>query len=232
MKRFYKDVAVVARDGRFAVELDARPVRTPRRNLLALSSRALAEAIAEEWRRQDDEVVPTSMPMLRLANTALDVIGAQRDAVIDNIAGYGGSDLVCYWADGPEALVARQRLTWQPLLDWLEQRFSVRLRCTGGLAPVEQDVAHLAALRQAVAAFDDMELAVANDLTTISGSLVIALAVLHGKLDVEQAWTAAHVDEAFQAERWGEDHEAAARAARLQGELREAGRFLGLHRNG
>jgi len=232
MKRFYSEVGIAARDGGFAVELDGRPVRTPRRNALAVSSRALAEAIAEEWRQQEEEIVPVSMPMLRLANTGLDVVAAQREAVIDNLAGYGDSDLVCYRADQPPELAARQRDAWQPLLDWLAAEFSVHLRCTEGLAHVAQDPAALARLREAVAAFSNMELAALNDLTTISGSLVIALAVMHGRLDAAQAWTAAQIDEQHQVERWGEDHEAAQRAARLSGELAEAGRFLALHRTG
>jgi chaperone required for assembly of F1-ATPase len=144
------------------------------------------------------------------------------------VAGYGETDLVCYLVPEPEELAARQAAAWRPLVDWAGRRYDARLRSTRSLLPEPQDAAALAALRHAVDRYDDMRLMALHDLVTISGSLVIGLALAEGEIDLERGWAAAQVDELFQTEKWGEDAEAAARRARLKGELAAALRFLEL----
>jgi chaperone required for assembly of F1-ATPase len=228
MKRFYKSVATAERDGAWTVELDGRPIRTPSRALMTMPSRALAEAVAAEWDAQATEVQPRLMPLTRHANTAVDRVAPQRDHVIDEILAYGGTDLVCYRAEGPTSLVVRQHAAWGPLLDWLEARFGVRLTVTEGIAHVAQAPETLAALRRALAEQGDVELAALHTATTLLGSLVIALALAEGRLDADGAWAAARVDEAFQIERWGEDSEAKARAETMKADLDAAARVLAL----
>jgi chaperone required for assembly of F1-ATPase len=230
MKRFYKQVAVVARGEGLCIELDGRLVRTPKKAPFAVAGEALAEAIAEEWRRQGEHIKPDSMPLLRLANTALDVVGAQRSAVVANLAGFGGADLLCYWAGEPEDLVARQEKIWSPWLTWAAKQHGAALATTIGIRHIAQDEAALAALHRAVDSHDSMELAGLNDLVTISGSLILALALSAGVLDTAAAWTAAHLDHEYQAEHWGQDGEAEADAVRLRGEFGQAARFLDLYR--
>src|SRR5262249_29686633 len=149
--RFYKDAAVEMGDDGFRVLLDGRPVRTPGGAMLALPTAALAEAIATEWRRQGDEIVPTSMPMLRLANTAIDGIGKNREAVIGAVLRFAEHDLLCYRADQPPELAKRQEQAWSPLLDWAAGRHGARLAVGAGLGHVPQPDDALAALRRAVA---------------------------------------------------------------------------------
>ncbi|SCW74105.1 Chaperone required for the assembly of the F1-ATPase [Sphingobium faniae] len=213
MKRFYKDAAIVAGEGGHGVQLDGRPVRTPARALLALPNAALAQAVAQEWRAQGDSIDPRSMPFTGLANAAIDQIAPNREAFAAGIARYAETDLLCYRAESPDMLIARQAAAWDPLLDWARARYDVAFRVTRGILPVAQPPETLERLALAVSAFDPFLLAGFSTLVTLSGSLVCGLAVVEGGHDPAAIWAAAEIDEAWQAEQWGEDGEAAARSA-------------------
>lgn len=233
MRRFYASVAVVASPaGGFAVELDGRPLRTPGQAPLAVSSRPLADAIADEWRGQGDIIRPDAMPLTRLANTAIDRLPDLRAQVIAELVKYAGTDLLCYRADAPADLAARQAALWQPLLDWAAVRFDAALAVTGGVAPVAQPPESLAALRRAVAPMDDYQLCALEAITVACGSLVLALALAEGRLSAEEAFAAAQVDETWQNERWGVDPEAEARYRWVKADLLAAARFLALYGQG
>jgi chaperone required for assembly of F1-ATPase len=231
VKRFYKSAEAAVQDDGFTITLDGRPIRTPAKSPLTVPTEALAQAIAAEWRDQGEEVDPRSMPMMRLASTAIDRVIPQRETVIAEIAGYGGADLICYRATGPEELVARQAAAWQPLLDWTAARFGAVLRTTSGLMHVAQDEAATASLGAAVAAHDDFALVALHGAVTVTGSLVIGLALLEARLDVETAWSASLIDELYQAEKWGEDREAVQRRRALRDEIAHAERFFRLLRS-
>jgi len=224
MKRFYREVTIGADN---AVLLDGRPVRTPGRAPLAAPTRALAEAIAEEWRAQSDMIAPATMPLTKLANTAIDRVPPHREAVTKELVGYGGADLLSYRADEP-ALAARQATQWDPLLDWANETLNAHLTVTTGVSHVSQPEATLLAFAQALAALDDWTLAAMQPLTTITGSLVLAFAVQRGEISAAEAFALSRVDEDFQAERWGLDSEAEKRAKALALEIEQAGRFLKL----
>lgn len=228
MKRFYSDASVVAKNDQFAVELDGRPVLSPGRTPLDLEKQSVAEAIAEEWNAQGEEVVPESMPMTRFANTAIDRIRPRRDAVATEIAGYAGTDLLCYRVEEPKDLAERQAFTWQPLLDWAAAHYGASLRVTEGVIPVAQDADALTVLHTQVASYDEFALSGLHSLTSASGSLVIALAVLEGRIAPEEAAAASLIDETFQAEQWGEDPESIARWEGIGVEIAVAARFLSL----
>lgn len=228
-KRFYKQAAAVdAEGGGYGVALDGRPIRTPGGAPLTVSNAALAEAIAVEWTAQEDEIHPPTMPMMRLAATAIDRIGRERATIVDQIAAYGGSDLLCYRADSPAPLVERQAQLWQPLLDWVAEAHGARLTVTHDITHVAQDPAALEPLRAAVEALDDYRLAAVSLLTPICGSLVIALAVEAGHIDATQATAASLLDEDWQIEKWGHDDEAAERRENVAREIADAVRFLEL----
>ena len=228
MKRVYECVAVMAADGGFAVELDGRPVKTPLRRPLVVPMRTLADAIAAEWDAQKARVDPHSMPLMRLAAMAIDVAGARRAEVVDQIADYGATDLVCYRAEAPPALVERHEAAWRPLVDWVMGSLGACLEVTRGVVPVAQPAQALDALRRAIERFDDWRLVALGSATTASGSLVVGLALAAGRIDAEEAWTASQIDETFQIERWGEDPEAAPRRAALRDQIADARRFLDL----
>lgn len=230
MKRFYKDVTIVAEEGGFAVRLDGRPVRTPARALLALPTPALADAVAQEWRAQGETVDPGSMPCTGLANAAIDHIVPNRESFAADIARYAQSDLLCYRADGPDTLVARQAAAWGPLLDWARARYDVTFAVTQGILPVPQPDETIARLSAAVVACDPFVLAGLSTLVTLSGSLVCGLAVVAGGHDIDAVWQAAEIDEAWQAEQWGEDDEAIARSARRAADFSMAGAFCAMSR--
>jgi chaperone required for assembly of F1-ATPase len=231
MKRFYKDASAQALEGGFGVALDVKTLLTPAKLPLVVPRLALAEAIAAEWQAQADEVRPHTMPLMRLASTAIDLVARRHADVAAEIAGFAETDLVCYRADQPPALVARQQAVWQPLIDWVTLRYDAPLAVTAGIIPVTQTPMTLRALAVAVAAYDPMSLTALHAATTASGSLVIALALMEGRLDAEAAFAASQLDESFQIERWGEDYEAADRRAALKADIATAACFIALLRS-
>lgn len=231
-RRFWKTVHCRPAEspGFFQILLDARAAKTPAKALLCLPSLPLAKALAEEWQAQEGVVEPSTMPLTRLANTAIDRVGKARAAVLEDLAGYGASDLLCYRAEGPEELVAQEAAAWDPLLAWADQALGAPLAVTQGITAVPQPPESLAALRQCLEKFDDFSLAALADAISLTGSLVLGLALAAGRLSAEEAWALSQIDETFQAARWGRDAEAAAKAARRAAALGAAGRFLALLR--
>ena len=228
MKRVYREVTAHQVEGGWGIALDGRPMRTPAKHQLVVPSAALATAIAAEWDAQRDEIRPATMPLTRLAATAIDRTGAQRELVVAEVANYAGTDLVCYRAEHPPALVARQQAEWQPLLDWAMLRYDAGLAVTHGILPQPQSPAALKAFAAAVAAQDDFRLTALHAMTGACGSLVIALALMEGRLDAAAAFAASQLDETFQIEAWGEDAEAAARRRALAEDIAAASRFAAL----
>ena len=207
-KRFWTDADVAPVDAGFEVHLDGRQVKTPLKNVLCVPSRPLAEAIADEWRAQSDEIDPLSMPATRYANAAIEKVALQRADVADMLASYGETDLLCYRALQPDELIARQAAAWDPMLDWADQTFSARLNVGNGVMFVEQDPAALANLSAAVHALSVFEVAALHDLVCISGSLILGLAAARGSYPLDTLWTRSRIDEEWQIEQWGRDEEA------------------------
>ncbi|WP_128254664.1 ATP12 family chaperone protein [Falsirhodobacter deserti] len=208
-KRFWTAATVHAEEGGHSVRLDGRPVRTPAKAPLLLPTEGLARLIAEEWDAQQGEVRPDTMPATRTANSAIDKVATQFDGVVCELARYGGSDLLCYRADGPAELVDRQR-AWDPVLAWAAERLEAPLTVTEGIVPVDQPAPSLMRLRGQLQAMSAFQLAALYDLVAISGSLVLGLAVAHGRLTGAEAFALSRIDEAFQSETWGLDDEAVA----------------------
>jgi len=229
MKRFYKNVTVDETGDGFRFLLDGKPVQTPARQPLLLPTRALAEAIAEEWRAQGDEMLPLAMPLTRLVNAVLDGVRATRADVIAAILRFGENDLLSYRAEAPVALVARQ-LDWNIYLDWAAERHGARLAVTSGIRHVEQSAETLAALRLAVSGLSDFHLAALHVLASVTGSLVLGLAVLDGRLTADEAFALSRLDDSYQADRWGIDREAEQRAGRLAAEMGHAAELISLSR--
>lgn len=225
MKRFYRQAAAVQEGGVWGVRLDGKGIKTPAKAALGVPTQALALAIAAEWNSQGETVKPKTMPLMRLACTAIDWVGPGIGPSVDEIAAYGKSDLLCYRAAEPPDLVARQDALWQPWLDWAARELGTRLVCTVGIGAVDQSPEALAALRAAVAAVDAFRLTALHALVTGYGSLVLGLAVLRGAAAPEAAWAAARCDETYQEERWGADAEAAARVRNLKADIDAALHF-------
>ena len=230
MKRFYKEPAVAPVGGGHAVILDGRLIKTPGKRDLIVPSPALAKAMAAEWQAQQSEIRRETMPLTRLAGVTIDRSATDREAVVRQLADYAGTDLVCYRATHPPALAARQEAVWQPLIDWASERYDAPLVVTNGVIPASQPAASLAAFAMAVAGHDDFALTALQAATAACGSLVIALALLEGRLDASQAFAASQLDESFQIEAWGEDKEQAERRTALAVEIAAAARFMSLLR--
>ncbi len=228
MKRFWKEVTLADEPGGHGIRLDGRPVRTPARALLVVPALPLADAIAGEWRAQGDEVDPRAMPLTGLANAAIDRVMPDPVAFAMPIAAYGETDLLCYCADGPVELVARQQVLWDPLLAWATRRYDVAFTLVTGIMHRPQPPATVARLTEAVVARSPLELAGLQPLVTIGGSLIVALAMIEGEIAAKAAFDITHLDELWQAEQWGEDALATeARAARRRDFL-AAARFVAL----
>ena len=229
-KRFWTAATVEDANGGYTVHLDARPVRTPAKAALVVPTRALADAIAVEWDAQEGEINPLTMPYTRSANAAIDKVAVQHTEVVEMIAAYGDSDLLCYRADAPEELVERQAAAWDPLLDWAESDLSARLVRMQGIVHHPQPAEALESLNKIVRAQDNFALTALHDLVSLSGSLIIGLAAQTGIRDIENLWATSRIDEDWQAERWGADDEASALVAYKKQAFLHAKRLFDLSR--
>jgi chaperone required for assembly of F1-ATPase len=228
-KRFYKDAGVEERDGLFLLTLDGRTARTPGRQVLAVPSRELAEALAEEWAGQGAVINPSIMPVTRLVNSAIDGVAPRQAEVVDDLVCYAGSDLVYYRASEPERLARSQDAAWNPVLDWARDTHGARFTLAEGVMHVAQPEEALAAIRGAIEQIrSPFALAALHVMTTLSGSVLIALSHAAQRLDADQAWAAAHVDELFQESVWGEDYEAMERRRRREADFKAASKVYRL----
>ncbi len=207
-RRFWTQATARPVDAGFEVALDDRPLRTPGKLPLIMPTLALAQAIAAEWDAQTEVVDPLTMPLTRAANSAVEKVAAQFADVAAMLAEYGGTDLICYRATGPDDLVRRQAQEWDVLIDWAATDLGAPLRITHGVIHVAQDPASLDQLHQHVLALDVFGLTALHDLVTLPGSLLLGLAVLRGRLTADQAHHLSRLDEAWQAAQWGQDDEA------------------------
>ncbi|SHG10314.1 Chaperone required for the assembly of the F1-ATPase [Kaistia soli DSM 19436] len=227
-KRFYKAAAHErGADGAYLIQLDGRPVKTPAKAVLAVAEQRVAAAIVAEWAAQGTVIDPATMPVTRLANSAIDGVAQNADAVRAEILNYAGTDLLCYRAGTPERLVALQDDAWNPLIDWMHERFGARFLLAEGIVHVAQFPETIEAVDKALGAPDALELAALSTINTLTGSAILTLAVLHGRLTAAEAWAAAHVDEDYEISLWGEDDEATARREARWREFQAAALVLG-----
>jgi chaperone required for assembly of F1-ATPase len=228
VKRFWTDSNVVQREGGWAVELDGKPLRTPKRRPLVVPTEALAEAIAEEWRAAGETFDPRQLSLTGLANAAIDGVEPDPEAFAPILVRYGESDLLCYRAESPRKLRERQETGWDPLLGWARRRFDVDFATTSGIVHLAQPAATVARLSHALAMLDAFRLGGLSPLVTIGGSLVTALAILEGAVTADDAWNALTIDEQWQAEQWGIDAEAEQALEARRRDFFAATRFLEL----
>ncbi len=207
-KRFYTKAGITRNDTGFGIELDGRAVKTPLKRLLSVPNEPLADAITVEWEAQVDVIDPLTMPLTKHANSAIDRIEVRKDAVVDELAAFGASDLVCYRADSPDKLVARQAQHWDGVVKSMETRLGARFILVQGVMFQAQPPETLDLLKGQIAAHDAFTLAALHTITNLTGSVLIALALVDGDLSEQAGWAAAHVDEDWQIEQWGSDEEA------------------------
>jgi len=231
-KRFYKQVAVIpGTESGFVVALDGKPVRTPSRQELGVPNADLAAALAAEWEAQTDTIDPATMPLTRMINTAIDAVATAQEEVFEEILRFAGSDLLCYRAEAPDALVAREAELWDPHLDWAAN-MGARLVLSQGIVHVEQPAEAIRAVAVLLRRYaTPLQLTALHTMTTLTGSLILALALAEGRAEPSEIWDAAHVDEDFNIAQWGEDHEAAARRAKRLIDFEAANLILSAHRS-
>jgi len=222
-KRFYKETGIEERNGRYFLTLDGRTAKTPNRQDLAVPSRGLAEALAGEWARQGDELDPSTMPFTRIVNSAIDGVASRQAEVVEDLVRYAGSDLTYYRAGEPERLARAQDEAWNPVLAWARDAHGARFNLAEGVMHVAQPEEAVSAIRSAIEQVTSpFALAALHVMTTLTGSVLIALAHASRQIDEDQAWAAAHVDETYQESLWGEDYEAMERRRRREADFRAA----------
>jgi chaperone required for assembly of F1-ATPase len=224
-KRFYVSASVSETPDGFAILLDGKPVRTPSRNVLATPSREIAATIAAEWQAQGDVIDPMTMPVTRLANSVIDGVTGRVETVVADIAKYFETDLLFYRAGHPEALVAREAAHWDPVLFWAAETLGAHFILTQGIVHVRQPDPAIAAARAALPS-DPWAVGALHVVTTLTGSALLALALMRGRLDADEVWAAAHVNEDWNREHWGVDEEAAVRQAARLSDFRAAAAVL------
>jgi chaperone required for assembly of F1-ATPase len=224
-KRFYKDAGIEQVDGGFAITLDGKPIRTPSGRVVVVPGKELAAAVAAEWQAQGETLAPLTMPLTRFANSVVEGVVDRADLVRDDVARYLQSDLLFYRAGYPEGLVQREADHWDPVLDWARDALGAHFILAEGIMHVSQPDAAVAAARAALPA-DPWAIAALHVVTTLTGSALLALALVHGVRDPDQVWAAAHADEDWNAEQWGADAEAMSRRASKQIDFRAAARIL------
>jgi chaperone required for assembly of F1-ATPase len=225
-KRFYTHAGFVESPGGFAITLDDKPIRTPSGRSVVAPTRTIADAIVAEWEAQKESIDPLTMPMTRFANSVVDAVVDRVEAVTEDLAKYFQSDLLFYRAGDPEALVAREATHWDPILFWAADALGAHFILAEGIVHVRQPDSAIAAARAALPD-DPWSIAALHVITTLTGSALLALALLRGVIDQDQAWAAAHVDEDWNIEQWGVDEEVAARRAGRLVDFKAAARILG-----
>lgn len=225
-RRFYEKAEATPDEGGFVLSLDGRIARTPARRRIVVPDRRVAEALAAEWNAQGEHIDPSTMPLTRILNSAIDGVAQRMDEVRADIVRHAGSDLVFYRAEGPEGLVARQDEAWRPILDWARTALGARFILSEGVMFVAQPPDSLSAVARSLIRHDMLSLAALHVMTTLMGSSLLALAVAEGRLTPEEAWEAAHVDEDWQMSQWGRDEVALARRDSRWREMQAAGILL------
>ena len=225
-KRFWAEVTTKPHADGFSIGLDAKSVLTPARTRMIVPTAKLAEIIAAEWAAQGKTIDPLAMPFTRTANAAIDKVAPQRGEVAQDLAAYGDSDLLCYRAETPAGLVARQAEAWDPLLAWAAENLQVRLSLTTGVVHKAQEPGELARLSHLVRALSNFELAAFQELVSLSGSLVIGFAVAANAWPDAELWAASRIDENWQQEQWGEDAEASCQELLKRRAFMDAAKFL------
>ena len=227
-KRFWKDVSVRPEASGYGIYLDDKQLKTPLKTSLLAPTMSVAEGIAAEWDAVEEKIDPSQMHLTRCANATLDKVVVEHAAVAGMLAEYGATDLLCYRADGPQELVARQAQAWDPLLDWVSQKYDVTLIATVGIMHVPQPSDGQIKLRAAVFAYDPWRLTALHDLVTISGSLVLGLAVATKHLSAEAVWPLSRIDETWQEEQWGVDDAASAATEIKRSDFVKAAKLMDL----
>ena len=226
LKRFWKSAEIEEREDGFSVFLDGRSIKTPAKAALILPSKGLARAIADEWDAQEETVNPAEMPFTRSANAAIDKVTVQHEEVATMLSDYGDNDLLCYRAESPVELVARQAAVWDPYLDWAADALQARLLPRTGVMHEGQSPEALSRLHAKTVALDAFELAAFHDLVSMTGSLILGFATLHDVRESQEIWSASRLDEDWQIEKWGADEEAESVAARKNKEFLHAKAFF------
>lgn len=234
MKRFWDQVTLRQDEAGYAILLDGRPMHLPNGGVLHVGPAALAEAIAAEWRlaggAKGGDMSFADTPLTRLAGTAQERIRPDPDPIIDAIARYGESDLLCYRVETPPELAVRQAQRWQPWLDWVATTHDAPLRVTAGLGYVKQHRDSITALRRVVAGLDPYALAALGVAVPALGSLVLGLAMAAEALDAATAHALGALEELYQEEQWGPDDEAVARRQNVATDIALAEQVLRLSR--
>jgi len=228
-KKFWSEVRVARSEveSGFRIFLDDKPLNTPAKNPLILPTKEMANALASEWLKQVEKIDPSKMPFTRFANSSIDKVRPQMDDVVRLVSDYGDSDLICYRAESPRSLISCQEMAWDPLVEWAGQELKVPLKVFKGIMHFPQSNETLNQLETRVRLLTEFQLAGFHDLVSLSGSLILSFALIHGHINCLDAWNLSRVDEIWQIENWGEDEDAKKMAEKKFEAFSQAATFYG-----
>ncbi|WEQ53442.1 hypothetical protein LV478_08070 [Komagataeibacter oboediens] len=231
-RRFWTLAAARPAEGGFCVELDGRGICLPGGAPLCVTSRALAGAIADEWAHAGGEkggdFTPYDLPMTRITGTMIERVAPDPSAQVTALLQYVDGELLCYRADHPALLCARQKAEWDPQLAWLQARYGIAMAVTQGIMPLSQSQAVQVAWQGILDKMDNATLAALGVMVPAMKSIVLGLAVVTGALSAAKAAEVASVDERTQMDIWGRDDKQAESLRLLALEVADASRFLRL----
>ena len=217
-KRFYKTVSVSEIEGGFVVLLDGRQLKTPRKKLLLTPNKLTAELVAAEWDAQEDDIIPSTMPVTRLVNVTIELTPESRPDLIAEARKYAGTDLLCYRSDETRLYLEHQAENWDPVLAWAARR-GVSLKTTLSLKAITQDSASLDVVADYAGSLNDLRLTLFVHLTSTFGSAVLAMAVMESHLGGQAAFELSRLDEIWQIKHWGQVDDAKDRTDAIDAEI-------------
>ena len=229
MKRFYKSVTSKKNSNySFQVTLDNRPIQTPKRKIINLPNKNLANALAREWKSQKGIILLENMPITQLLFMTFDYISVKKPKFVKEILKMYETDLVFYWAEESDELLGRQKKTWLPLIDWAEKRYKIDCRYSKGVMPINQPRKSIQTLRAVLNSFDPFTLTAVYSGLKLSKSLLVPLAMVEDFINFKTAAKVFFLDESYQSERWGRDKVQILRQKNIEKELKDTYSFMKL----
>ena len=209
MKRFYKLVSSKKTNDGHVIQLDGKSIKTPLGQDMCAATKSLADAIILEWAGQEEKVKPETMPLTQILTTSLDKI-RDREAITESCMRYLDTDLVCYWTKEPEELAKLQKENWGSWVKWFDSHFEVPLYTTKNIDAIKQDEEAHKRVWNYIESLDDSYFTILHIMTSLSGSLVLALAFSEGDISPQELFEASYLEELYRGKLYNEDLHGAA----------------------
>uniref|UniRef100_A0A8C1T622 ATP synthase mitochondrial F1 complex assembly factor 2 n=1 Tax=Cyprinus carpio TaxID=7962 RepID=A0A8C1T622_CYPCA len=204
-KKFYENVSIAQGEGGlFEINLDKRKLKTPGGKLFTVPNEALAIAVATEWDAQKDTLKFYTMHLTTLCNTALDnPTQRTKEQMISAALKFLETDTICYRVEEPPGLVELQRNEWDPVMNWIEQRYNVVIGSSSNIMGPQIPEETKETFQQHLNSYNLWSMTGLEYVITQLKSLVLSFGLIDRHLSVEQAVVLSRLEEEYQIQRWG-----------------------------